>query len=251
MSLFILLACNNGYNLNQIPDKIVEEDQDTAVTEPWTGETAEEDVSEGDTGSAEIETGGEPDYCTPFDDFNDWNYFGDGNWHIENNLLYENQGGYYATAAYLYDFGNSAGFSMEVTATWEGDLNDLSGFVFNLDPQAGTYWTATIDDPQNSYGRYSPAGAVLISQCIEQDCLVMAQDSSLEMLSPSGSAPVHLRLVVIGEQVEVYWENTLAFSQTISGINGPGTVGLYSNDNDGGVIYDDFCVDVYQKSHYS
>ena len=31
------------------------------------------------------------------------------------------------------------------------------------------------------------------------------------------------------------------FSQTVNGLPS-GTVGLYSNDNDGGVIYDNFCV---------
>ena len=65
------------------------------------------------------------------------------------------------------------------------------------------------------------------------------------MHAPSGSAAVQLRMEVHGELLNVYWNGILAFSQVVSGIQGPGVVGLYSNDNDGGVIYDDFCIDLF------
>ena len=35
----------------------------------------------------------------------EWTFFGDGNWHGDNGILYENRGGYYASVAYMYDFG--------------------------------------------------------------------------------------------------------------------------------------------------
>ena len=259
MTVFFLFACKSQYSLQQFDEKnptgeeenivaedsaIIESDEpnelESEELEEESNEPSDESIEEPET----EEPVQEPDYCTPFDNFSDWNYFGDGNWHIENNLLYENQGGYYATTAYLYDFGYSSYFAMEVEAQWEGNLNDLSGFVFNLDPQTGRHWTATIDDPQGDYGRYSPNGAILISQCLWDECTIIAQDSGLDMHASPNIDTVQLKMEMIGEHILFYWNGTLAFSQTIPHITGPGTVGLYSNDNDGGVIYDNFCITV-------
>ena len=262
MFLSFIFACSSAYNLANVQEKNNEgaepssEDEvivlEEPSAEPSQEEPSEEPIEEPEeepvpepTSEPEDTTEEEPEFCTEFDDFSQWNYFGDGNWYIDNNLLYENQGGYYATTAYLYNFGISNGFSMEVTAQWQGSLNDLSGFVFNLDPQTGHHWTVTIDDPQGDYGRYEPAGGILVSECVWDECSMVARDSSLFMNAPSGSPAVHLRMEVQGEQLNVYWDGTLAFSQQVQGITGPGVVGLYSNDNDGGVIYDDFCIDVF------
>lgn len=252
--LILFLACNSNYELNNISEKTPlggeqEEETETVLTEEVEETEEIEEIEEPDEAEEveeteeieEPEPEEEPDYCTPFDDFSDWNYFGDGNWHIENNLLYENQGGYYATTAYLYDFGQSSSYSMEVNAFWEGSLNDLSGFVFNLDPHTGTHWTATIDDPQGDYSRYNPNGAIVISHCTWDNCTVVAQDDSLHMMANTGEV-VNLKLDVVDSWVSFYWNGQLAFSQDVSHVQGPGIVGLYSNDNDGGVIYDDFCI---------
>ena len=258
MFLSIIFACSSAYNLSNVQEKnndgsepsseeevaIEEEPSSQPSTEEVIDESEEEPVLE-PTSEPEDITEEEPDFCTEFNDFSQWNYFGDGNWYIDNNLLYENQGGYYATTAYLQDFGNSLSFAMDVTAQWEGSLNDLSGFVFNLNHQTGHHWTVTIDDPQGDYQRYEPSGGILVSECVWDECSLVARDSSLLMNVPSGAAPVHMRMEVFGEQINVYWNGVLAFSQQVSGISGPGVVGLYSNDNDGGVIYDDFCIDLF------
>lgn len=250
--VWILLACSNGYELNSIDEKAnegatdesAETDSNIDTTSPSTEDPPEESDEDSPIPEEPVDTNWEenPEYCTPFEDFSEWNYFGDGNWHIENNLLYENQGGYYATTAYLYDFGTSEAFSMETQIQWQGSLNDQSGFAFGLDPQSGFHWTVTIDDPQGDYGRYSPAGAILVSHCIWETCSVIAQDHQLEMNVASNSPSITLSMEVMGEELHVYWNGNLAFSQTISGLQGPGIVGLYSNDNDGGVVYDDFCI---------
>ena len=258
MFLSFIFACSSAYNLSNVKEKenqgadlseevsVVEEEPTEETVEEPTEETVEEPEEEPiPEPTSETEETEEPDFCTEFEDFSQWNYFGDGNWYIDNNLLYENQGGYYATTAYLQDFGLANGFAMEVTAQWEGSLNDLSGFVFDLDLQTGHHWTVTIDDPQGDYARYEPAGGILVSECVWDECSIAARDSSLLMNAPSGSPAVHLRMEVSGEQIDVYWDGTLAFSQQVQGINGPGVVGLYSNDNDGGVIYDNFCIDLF------
>ena len=252
--MILFFACSSNYGLNNVSEKaplggeeeITTETEEAVVEEESTEEIEEteeqepEEIEEIETEEREPEEP-EPDYCTPFDDFSEWNYFGDGNWHINNNLLYENQGGFYATTAYLYDFGQSISYSMEVNAFWEGSLNDLSGFVFNLDPNTGRYWTANIDDPQGDYSRYNPNGAIVISRCLWDNCTVIAQDSSTHMMANVGEV-VNLKLDITNSWVSFYWNGQLAFSQEVPNAQGPGIVGLYSNDNDGGVIYDDFCI---------
>jgi len=241
--MFVLFfACSSNYALNNVSEDSPQGSFSVTELDPLEEVEAAEELEEETEANPSEEDVEISDYCTPFEDFSEWSFFGDGNWHIENNVLYENKGGYYATTAYLYDFGQTSSFSMEVDARWEGNLNDLSGFVFNLDPDSGTHWTATIDDPQGDYERYSPNGAIIISHCIWDECTPVAQDSSLEMLAMAQHDIVNMKLEISDSSVSFYWNHTLALSQEIPNIGGPGIVGLYSNDNDGGVMYDDFCI---------
>ena len=92
--------------------------------------------------------------------------------------------------------------------------------------------------PKKLANQYPTNRLALLSLFLRLVC----QDSSLDMYAASGSAPIDFRLEVDGGLIQVYWNEMLAFDQEVSGFVGPGTVGLYSNDNDGGVIYDDFCI---------
>ena len=106
------------------------EDTGLETVEPSEEPIEEEDI---DLPVAGEETPSE-DYCTEFSNFDEWTFFGDGNWYVDGGILYENRGGYYASVAYMYDFGNTNAFELYVDTGWQGNLNDLAGFVFNLDP---------------------------------------------------------------------------------------------------------------------
>ena len=64
-----------------------------------------------------------------------------------------------------------------------------------------------------------------------------------DLTFPSDGSFAQWQLNVDGEFVEIVWEGQVVFSQNVPGIFGPGLVGLYSNDNDGGIFYDNMCVD--------
>ncbi|MBM74187.1 MAG: hypothetical protein CMK59_02195 [Proteobacteria bacterium] len=70
----------------------------------------------------------------------------------------------------------------------------------------------------------------------------MAADDSADLYIPADKSFVDWSFSVQGEWLSVIWNGQMVFSEQIPGLYGPGVVGLYSNDNNGGVIYDDFCV---------
>ena len=227
-------------------ETVVETPEDTAVE---TVEPSEEPVEE--EGDTDLPVAGEEtpseDYCTEFSNFDEWTFFGDGNWYVDGGILYENRGGFYASVAYMYDFGNNNAFELYVDTGWQGSLNDLAGFVFNLDPVNETYWLVRIDDPQGDYGRYNPTGRIEVASCNPNDCRVVAHDDSADLYVPANETFVSWGFTVQGQNVNVIWNGQTVFSQTVNGLPSAGTVGLYSNDNDGGVIYDNFCVYTSQQ----
>ena len=223
--------------------EVMEDVEEEPAEEPINEEPEEDEV---DDSEEEPPTAGEPsiteDYCTEFSNFDEWDFFGDGNWHVSNGILYENRGGFYASVAYMYDFGQQADFSLSVSTGWQGHLNDLAGFVFNLDPVQESYWLVRIDDPQGDYGRYAPTGRIEVAECDSSGCNILASDDSADLYVPADETFIDWGFTTQGELLTVSWSGQVVFSQNIAGLPGPGLVGLYSNDNDGGVIYDNFCV---------
>ena len=109
---------DSGADTGDVPSDTATPPVDTAIED-------DPDISFDDTADA--------DYCTPFNDFDGWNFIGDGNWRVENGILVENRSGFYATVAYLHDFNQHQRFSIEVSTAFNGTLNDFAGIVFNLD----------------------------------------------------------------------------------------------------------------------
>lgn len=245
--LALILACTD-YELGTLGDEQV---ADTDVAER-PGDEADEPVEdEPEPPEEEPEDSGwpldEPDWCTAFDDFSTWAYFGDGNWYIDGGVLRENRGGYYATTAYVdQDFGQVGGFWLEASSSWDGSLNDYTGFVLDLDTAAGTYWVVRVDDPQGDYGRYVPTGRMELAWCEGMDeggsCTVVASSHDADLRIPSDGTWVDWLVRVDSGQLSVSWNGTVVLDVEVPELTGPGLVGLYSNDNDGGVRFDDFCV---------
>ena len=257
MNLILLVGCSE-YNFEdkttfeegteEVVETPAEVEVDTAEdlsedTGVETSEPSDDPVEEEDT-DLPVAGDGTPseDYCTEFSNFDEWSFFGDGNWYVDGGILYENRGGFYASVAYMYDFGNTTSFEISVDTGWQGNLNDLAGFVFNLDPVNETYWLVRIDDPQGDYGRYNPTGRIEVASCNPSGCRVVAHDDSADLYVPANETFVSWGFTVQNQSVNVFWNGQPVFSQTVNGLPSIGTVGLYSNDNDGGVIYDNFCV---------
>lgn len=219
-----------------VEEDIIVEDDTSTPTDSGVETTVPQDepISFDDTEDAE--------YCTRFDDFEDWSYLGEGNWRIENGMLVENRNGPYATIAYLYDFGVHSRFSIETGTAFASNMNDYAGLVFNLDPNTESYWIARWDDPQGDYNRYQPTGRMELVRCENSACTVLASDDTHDLQFASDGNFAQWQVRVEGEYVEIHWQGQVVFAQTVEGIYGPGLVGLYSNDNDGGIFYDDMCV---------
>ena len=77
-------------------------------------------------------------------------------------------------------------------------------------------------------------------QCDPNGCTLVAEDDSADLYVPTDESFVDWGFSVQGNWLTVTWDGQLVFSEQIQGLSGPGLVGLYSNDNDGGVIYDNF-----------
>ena len=223
---------------------------DTAIQEP----VEEECNGIDDDGDGEVDEGfdangnGIPDcteeesYCTPFDDFEDWSYVGDGDWHIDSGMLTEGRGGFYDAVAWTSDVGIANRFYMEVDVARTGSLNDLAGLAWAVDENR--YFTVRWDDPQGDYGRYKPAGGMDVAWCDEGACEILAADSSKFLKRPPTKVFSTFGVAVDGSDIEVFVDGNSVLQATLPEIagTGPSVVGLYSNDNDGGVWFDNFCV---------
>lgn len=181
-------------------------------------------------------------FCTAFADFDAWSYAGGGDWGVSDGILEEFRGGFYSSVAYTTeDMGRSDAFAIQVDVSYAGSLNDLSGVVWGYGEP--TWYALRWDDPQGDYERYSPIGAVEVARCDADGCDVLAVDTSSDIYQPADGTWSTWRVLVVGDVIRVERDGLRILETSVSGIGGTGIgkVGVYSNDNDGGVFYDNFC----------
>jgi hypothetical protein len=181
-------------------------------------------------------------YCTDFSSFSDWSYNGTGSWRIESDMLTEGRAGSYEAIAWTGDMGVSDRFSIEVDIGWTGSLNDFAGIAWAV---SGTdAFVVRWDDPQGDYGRYTPTGAVDIAFCSAGVCTPYAVESATDLYRPADQSMSLLQVAVDGSRVEVSVDGTSVLVADVPEVDGagPGVVGVYSDDNDGGVWFDNYCV---------
>ena len=185
---------------------------------------------------------GDEAYCTPFDDFSGWAYTGTGDWHIEEGLLTEGRNGGYEGIAYIADLGIANDFLIQTSTAWTNDANDLTGIAWAVDGEEA--YVAMWDDPQGYYGRHSPTGEMAISKCNSSGCSQLVVDTYGELYWPADKSFVTWSVGVSTDQVEVVVNGTVVLTATLPEVagTGPAIAGVYSNDNDGGVWFDNFCV---------
>ena len=181
-------------------------------------------------------------YCTPFDTFEDWSYAGDGDWQIIDGLLREGRGGFYDAFAWLRDLGRADHFAIEVDVAWTGNLNDQSGIAWGIQGTDG--WVVRWDDPQGDYERYAQVGAIDLSYCSAGVCNVLDSAENVDLFRPADRSFSSLAVDVNGDIVTVAVDGLRVLRTTQPAVRGtgPGVVGLYSNDNDGGAWFDNYCV---------
>ncbi len=226
------------------------------ATETCDGEDQDCD-DEIDDGYVDFDDDGLPDcgetqaYCTGFDGVLDWAYWGEGEWAVQDGTLTESRGGLYAGVAWpAIDFDRFDRYRMEVTTSFTGSLNDFAGLAFALDPDQHSYLAVRWDDPNDDYDRFRPPGAIDVVDCLnDTDCSVLAADDSARLQVPADGTQVTWSAEIDRDQVTVIFRGDVVFDQAVPGVEnrGPGIVGLYSNDNDGGIYYDDYCLWVFQE----
>ncbi len=236
--MFFLLACSD-YELDHQakgPDR--DSAADSGRPGPGTGETGVDDTGGVDSGGW-LE---EEDYCTPFDDFSGWAYTGTGEWHVESGMLTEGRNGTYAAVAYAGDLGSANQFMIQVDTAWGPTANDLTGIAWAVSGDSA--WVARWDDPQDYYDRHTPTGGMDISWCDSSGCTPFAADDTADLSWPEDLSFATWSVRVEGASVEVLVNGTVALRADVPEIEGTGprVVGVYSNDNDGGVWFDNFCV---------
>ncbi len=252
--LFSLLLSCTEYNLgekvgprrggqrNPADDTDVDTAIDTASDTAADADTDTDTDIDTDTDTDTDEPPDEEAYCTPFDDFSGWSYTGEGDWYVEDGKLTEGRNGLYNGIAYLHDLGRADRFLIQVDTAWGPTGNDLTGIAWGLTD--GTAFVARWDDPQNYYGRYVPIGGMDVSICDGNGCTPIAADSTADLYWPEDLSFVTWSVEVDGAKVAVVVDGRVVLSATLPEVvgTGPGVVGLYSNDNDGGVWFDNFCV---------
>jgi len=185
-------------------------------------------------------------FCESFDSLSGWAELGDGEWLLDQGVVSDARGGLYGAVLYsLENHGRHDTFRMEVRTAFTGSLNDLAGIVWDVDPDDATYLVMQWDDPQHDYQRHSPPGAMQLTECVDEvTCPVLARDATTALYWPADGAFVTWSVAVDHGQIQVLWDGQLVFDQYVAAAEerGPRQVGLYSNDNDGGVYYDDFCL---------
>lgn len=181
-------------------------------------------------------------YCTDFSTFEDWSYNGSGSWRIESGMLTEGRAGTYEAIAWTGDMGSAARFTVEVDIAWTGSANDFAGIAWAV---SGTdALVVRWDDPQGYYSRYSTTGAIDIAFCSGGLCTPYIAESAADLYHPADQTFATLAVAVDHDQVDVLVDGTSVLTATVPEVDGtgPGVVGVYSDDNDGGVWFDNYCV---------
>jgi hypothetical protein len=188
--------------------------------------------------------------CYDFQSGLPWLAFGPGNWAVRDGILWEDRAGYYSTVAYEpRSFGVWEHFGIEVDTQFEGSLNDWAGIAWRVSAQNEAYIAVRWDDPRNDYGRHTPPGWIDIASCLAEVCTELYHWEVPGYGWESTGIAKRWGVEVWGDRLIVRLEGGVVLDVVVPptvSLSGPGILGLYSNDNDGGVGYDNYCAWVEQ-----
>jgi len=140
------------------------------------------------------------------------------------------------------DLGELEEFTIAVDVLSAGSANNAAGIGFAVDG-ASDYWLASWLDPNDYYGTYSSGGRVELTQCVAGTCTTLGADDGTWDLSRASDEWASLAVSVNAGVIAVSLDGLelVSYSSGTSPL-GPGTIGLYTYDNDGEITYDDLTV---------
>ena len=176
----------------------------------------------------------------------DWVDLGGGNaplWTMEGGTLSETSNSGWSIA-YGPDLGELPSYTISVSTMIAGGATDVSAIVFAYE-DTSSYLLARWLDPTDHYGYYDNGGRLDIYLCDFGACGTLATDDGSQDLTADFDEWVSLSVTVSDEHISLHWRGQeLVACDLSSGPLGPARVGLYTDDNDGGVYYDDLEVTV-------
>ncbi|MCB9780269.1 MAG: putative metal-binding motif-containing protein [Alphaproteobacteria bacterium] len=182
-----------------------------------------------------------------FSDGDDWTVvdLGGGNspsWSVSGGIAREASN---AADSFLIgpDHGELDAWTVTVDTAVSGSACNAAGIVFGYEDDEN-YWLASWEDPTDYYGWYDPASEVVLAQCEAGVCEDFATDDGSEDLSFAADSWTTLAVQVDGDTITVWLHGEAVLEYIADGASpmGPGVVGLYTWDNDGGVSYDDLVI---------
>lgn len=162
-------------------------------------------------------------------------------WSVTNGCLFEDDGSAYSYA-YGPELGSLTTWTLTVDTKTVSDRNDAVGFVFGM-KSVNEFFAVVWKDPADDNNDYNPAGEVELYTC-NYYCSKLASDNDSAPITMPRDTFTKITLSVAGQTVKFRVGNTEVFSYTDASNRIPPLLqaGLYSEDNDGGVCYDNFVV---------
>jgi len=171
-------------------------------------------------------------------------------WHIGGNAPVWNLTGRYlveqsnATNSIAYSpyLGTLDDFTLSVDIMQGGALNNGCGIAFAVE-EGEEVLLIEWQDPTHDYGWWWYPGAIVVYELRGGSWVALASVSSGFDLSRYYSEWANLSVSMTGSLMRIYMDDELVLSHTYSdALDGPGRVGVWTWDNDGGVYFDNVSV---------
>ncbi len=177
----------------------------------------------------------------------DWLDMGGGNtpsWSMDSGVLGEISNSA-LSIAYGPDLGELVSYTVSVEGMSAGGMNNLVGLAFCY-AGPSSYLAARWLDPNGYYGEFPMGGNVDLAVCSYGVCTALGADASGQPLVAGYSEWVGLSVTVDGGQAEVSWGGQVVVTAELpeAAGEGPQRIGVLTDDNDSGVVYDDIAVTV-------
>jgi len=143
--------------------------------------------------------------------------------------------------AYSPFLGELDAYTVSVDIMQMGTSNNASGLAFALEESEELLLIEWLD-PTGYYGWYSGTGGIVLYEYTGTWTLLASVTTSMD-LTRGYEEWATLGVRVDDDVLRIYLDGDLVLSHTYAGIlRGPGRVGVWSHDNDGGVYFDDVTV---------
>ncbi len=140
------------------------------------------------------------------------------------------------------DLGELMTYTVAVDTANMGGFNDEVGIVFAFDG-ADSYWIAKWRNPTGTYDWHSHLGWIELVRCEAGSCETLVEEEGPQGLTVEEGEWVRWSVTVNRGSISVVWRDreVLTYQANTAPV-GPRHIGLWTYDNDGGVVYDNLAV---------